>query len=158
LELKSVLHRPLALVLVSIVLASLFAACMGGESASDRTKKLIELQAQSQYGEAWEMLHPAQRAAVPQEKYVECGLAAEQGRSPAVDKIEIKGSTTEQQDVAEVGTVEARIVRADLWRGEEVFPREYTMVKADGEWTWVMAQEWIDDFKAGRCPGELPQG
>jgi hypothetical protein len=143
-----VLARSMLLVLAVVGLAG----CMGGQSAGDAVKERMEQLSRSEYDKAWETLHPRHQAIVPQDKFVECGLASEQVESPVVDRVTIERETTEERTIPELGTIEVRVVEAVLVKGDLALTQFSEMIKEDGEWRWVLSEDVLEDFRAGECP------
>jgi hypothetical protein len=121
----------------------------GESSAAAFAKQRYEQLAQAQYAEAWQSLHPAQQAVVPQAAFVQCG---QQTTPDPNTKVEVKSEKDEQLDVPQVGPSNVHSVTLTLRFGDQLRTPTDNLLKVDGKWRWIMTQQVIDAFKAGTCP------
>lgn len=142
------------LLIVSVSLAILLVGCGGGESASEAVEDLITASSARDYETAYDSLHPAHQAVVDEMLYIVCGRQDEQTGNPQVDEIVVISETEVTRTIPELGEIDVTVVFVNLVQGTETFPRTWDVVKEDGEWRWLLAEEPLNDFRAGRCPGE----
>jgi hypothetical protein len=121
----------------------------GESSAAAFAKQRYEQLAKAQYAAAWQSLHPAQQAVVPQDAFVSCG---QQTTPDPNTKVEVKSETDEQLDVPQVGPSNVHSVTLTLRIGDQLRTPTDNLLKVDGKWRWTMTQPVIDAFKAGTCP------
>jgi hypothetical protein len=140
------------IVSLATVIAIVVTACGGGDSAADAVKARIEQTSDGEHAAVWESLHPAHQAIVSQQQFVDCGVQSDSVRSPVVDAIDVLGEDETTAMIPEIGEVEVTVVEVDLRRGEEHAVRRYTVLKEDGEWTWVLSEEALNAYRNGDCP------
>ncbi|MEX1158939.1 MAG: DUF4878 domain-containing protein [Thermomicrobiales bacterium] len=142
------------LLFISVSLVTLLAGCGGGESAGEAVEDLVESFSESDYAAAYDSLHPDHQALVAEDRFVDCSLQAQEGANPVVDEIDITSENEVTRNVPELGEVEVTVVGVDLTQGNEIFPRTWDVIKVDGDWRWLLAEELLIDYREGRCPGE----
>jgi hypothetical protein len=145
--------RVVRLLLISLSLVIMLAAC-GGEPPEDTVSELVEALSASDYAAAYDLLHPKHQAVVSEQLFEECGRDAEQISSARVDDFTITGEVERDRDITELGEVKVTEVGVNLVQRGETTYRTWDVVKDDGEWRWLLANDLLEDFRAGRCPGE----
>jgi hypothetical protein len=146
--------RVVRLLLISLSLVIVLAACGGGEPPEDTVSELVEALSASDYAAAYDLLHPKHQAVVSEQLFEECGRDAEQISSARVDDFTITGEVERDRDITELGEVKVTEVGVNLVQRGETTYRTWDVVKDDGEWRWLLANDLLEDFRAGRCPGE----
>jgi hypothetical protein len=142
-------------IVAGLALVMLLAGCgIGGndEPARDATSRLIDAFSESDYAAAYDMLHPAHRKLVDEQQFIDCNKQREVGSPAKVDSYEITGEIKRSRDVPEIGDKEVTEVGANLTQGTRVSYRTWDMLKADGEWHWLMDPASLDALRNGRCP------
>jgi hypothetical protein len=146
------------LLLMSLSLVIVLAGCGDSEPAEDTVEELVEALSDSDYAAAYDLLHPDHQAVVDEQQYEECGRDAEQISPARVDDFTITGEVERTRTIAELGEVEVTEVGVNLVQSGETVYRTWDLVEHDGEWRWLLANDLLEDFRAGRCPGEAASG
>lgn len=140
--------------LFALLLGVVLVGCGGSGKPADKTvSDLVEALSSSDYDTAYGMLHPAHQKVVPRQLFIDCGRRAERVSTARVDSFVITGDVKRDRTVPELGDVEVVEVGVNLTQGSTVSPRTWDVIKVDGAWRWLMAQDQLDEFRAGRCPG-----
>lgn len=142
------------MILTLFSLVVLFAGCGNDEPASDAVESLVNALSESDYETAYDMLHPAHQEIVDKQLFIDCGRQAEVGSPARVDSYVITGEVKRSRDVPELGDTEVTEVGVNLTQGDTVSPRTWDVVKEDGDWRWLLAEEGLNAFREGRCPGQ----
>jgi hypothetical protein len=141
-----------SLLLAAIVL---LVACGGGggdsqdRSASAAAEELFGYFENGQYGRQYDLLHPAQQAAVTRDAYMNCKAAD--------TSIKVSDSkATEEYDetitVPLVGTIPTRAVTMEYHVGELVQHSTFHLIDVDGAWRWSLSPDELAAYQAGDCP------
>lgn len=118
------------------------------ESAGQALTRNWEYVAKGQWGRRWDQLHPVHQEIVPREMYVECF----QGEIVPITHIEVLEEYDEPDVLPEIGEVSTTAVTVALEiDGQQVVVTSH-MVNVEGTWRWVLREQDLDAFKAGRCP------
>lgn len=141
--------------LLFVIPMLLLAACIreGESGAAKSVRERLERSSRGEHALVWESLHPAHQAIVSQEKYVECGEASDQARSPAIENLRITDEENRTVTVAEIGEVNATVVRAEWRGGGEIRTQTFNAINLDGSWRWVLNESLLNQFRNGQCPG-----
>ena len=132
----------------------LLAGCGESEPADETVSELVEALSASDYAAAYDLLHPDHQAVVDEQLFEDCGREAEGGGSARVDEFAITGAVERERTVTELGDVDVTEVGVNLTQRGQTFYRTWDVVKDDGEWRWLMGNDELEDFRAGRCPGQ----
>lgn len=143
------------LLIIGFSLVVLLGACGEEEPASDAVEVLVEALGESDYATAYDMLHPDHQQVVDEQLFIDCGRQAEAGSPARVDSYVITGEVKRSRNVPELGDTEVTEVGVNLTQGDEVAYRTWDVVRADGEWRWLMAADALNAFREGRCPGQV---
>lgn len=142
------------LLLMSVSLVIVLAGCGDGEPAEDTVSELVEALSDSDYAAAYDLLHPKHQAVVDEQLFADCGRDAEAISPARVDDYTITGEVERERNITELGEVEVTEVGVNLVQRGETYYRTWDLVKDDGNWRWLLANDVLEDFRAGRCPGE----
>ena len=142
------------LLLISLSLVIVLAGCGKSEPPEDTVSELVEALSNSDYAAAYDLLHPRHQAVVSEQLFEECGRDAEQISPARVDDFTITGEVERDREITELGNIEVTEVGVNLVQRGETYYRTWDVVKDDGEWRWLLANDLLEDFRAGRCPGE----
>lgn len=138
---------------IALLLVVLLVGCGGnGEPADEAVSDLVDAFSSSDYETAYDMLHPAHQAVVPEQLFVDCDRQAERVSSPKVDTFDITGDIKRDRTVPELGDVKVVEVGVNLTQGDQVSYRTWDVIKDDGEWRWLMGEDQLNAFRAGNCP------
>jgi hypothetical protein len=142
------------LLFVSISLVLILAGCGKSEPADETVSELVEALSASDYAAAYDLLHSDHRAVVEEQLFADCGRKAEGGGSARVDEFAITGEVKRERTVTELGEVEVTEVGVNLTQRDQTFYRTWDVVKDDGDWRWLIGNDELEAFRAGRCPGD----
>jgi hypothetical protein len=99
---------------------------------------------------AYDTLHPAFQRLVPRSKFVQCTRQAALG---GLDSIEILDVYDDPVTIPGAGQVPAKAVRIRLTSTTgDVASQTNHQVKVGNGWRWVMNDESLQAYRAGRCP------
>ena len=139
---------------IGLSLVVLLAGCGGSEPADETVSELVEALSDSDYATAWELLHSDHQKIVDEQLFIDCGEAAAAITSPRVEEFSITGDVERERTVPELGEVEVTEVGVNLTQGGQTFYRTWDVIKDDGEWRWLMAEDQFNSFREGVCPSQ----
>jgi hypothetical protein len=103
-------------------------------------------------GEAWLLLHPQQRDAVPSKLFIRCyreqtgsiplGLVSYTVGRPEPNELVLAGSEVSGRTVP---------VEYDVFAGVGT-NHTFELVAVDGEWRWLLPAAWYEALAGGGCP------
>ncbi len=125
-------------------------------SADVFARGIVGLIAENRYGQAWQRLHPSHQRSARYADYVMCEkLSPIPGRLISVTA----GRVADERVAIRPGRlVSSKAVRVDIvlrdLAGEEstVVATTVHAVPFNGSWRWVLPQDRLADYAAGRCP------
>lgn len=123
-----------------------FDVTVGEDAAGRVARRELELGADGEQGERWDLLHPAYQLEVPRERFIECE------RTLDIRNIDVVMAFDYEMDVTLVGSREVRFVLYNADGGSSENTQVVPMVQEDGEWYWIMSDADLDEYLAGRCP------
>jgi hypothetical protein len=118
----------------------------GEGGAGQVARQYLEAGSRGEFDRQWDLLHPRQQDAVPQDVFVACGVDA------GIRDITILLEFNEDVDVPRVGFVTTRVVTYALSRDGSNTGEMARMVQADGSWRWTLEGDVLRAYEAGRCP------
>jgi hypothetical protein len=144
--------------LLAFVAVLALPAC-GGEVDPARTPagmaqvRLLEDLYNGRFREAYADLHPLHQTIVSRSLFVRC--ARPTIAVGALDSIEILDVFDDETSGLMLGDEPTKGVRIRLTfeDGQTDGPFVRHEVRVGDEWRWVLSQEAIEDYQAGRCPG-----
>jgi hypothetical protein len=144
--------------LLAFVAVLALPAC-GGEVDPARTPagmaqvRLLEDLYNGRFGEAYAALHPSHQTIVSRSLFVRC--ARQSIAVGALDSIEILEVYDDETRGLLLGGKPTKAVRIRLTSkdGQTDGPFVRHEVKVGDRWRWLLNQEAIDSYEAGRCPG-----
>lgn len=147
--------RRIALLAFVAILA--LPAC-GGEIDPARTPageaqvRLLEDLYNGRFGEAYANLHPSHQAIVSRSLFVRCAReTVPVGTLDSIETLEVFDDETSGLMLGDEPTKGVRI-RVTLTDGQSSTFVNHE-VKVGERWRWVLNQEAIEAYRAGRCPG-----
>jgi hypothetical protein len=133
-------------------------AC-GGEVDPARTPAgaaqvvLMEDLYNGRFGRAYADLHPSHQTIVSRSQFIRCAREAiAVGQLDSIEILEVFDDETRDLQLEGEQTKAVRI-RLTFKDGQTVEPFENHEVKVGDQWRWVLNQDAIEDYQAGRCPG-----
>jgi hypothetical protein len=133
-------------------------AC-GGEVDPARTPAgaaqvvLMEDLYNGRFGRAYADLHPSHQTIVSRSQFIRCAREAiAVGQLDSIEILEVFDDETRDLQLEGEQTKAVRI-RLTFKDGQTVEPFENHEVKVGDRWRWVLNQDAIEDYQAGRCPG-----
>jgi hypothetical protein len=133
-------------------------AC-GGEVDPARTPAgaaqvvLMEDLYNGRFGRAYADLHPSHQTIVSRSQFIRCAREAiAVGQLDSIEILEVFDDETRDMQLEGEQTKAVRI-RLTFKDGQTVEPFENHEVKVGDQWRWVLNQDAIEDYQAGRCPG-----
>jgi hypothetical protein len=121
---------------------------------------IVRLIAQNRYEQAWQRLHPSHKRVAPVSRYVFCEeLSPIPGRLVSVTSgtAEDEPTTLSPGRVVAGKAVPVRIVLEDLATGESTAVSTIVhAIAVQGKWTWILRQDRLADYAAGRCTDAVP--
>src|SRR5262245_58123031 len=151
--------RALAVVVVCCVLA--VAGCGGddspGEDPGAFVTSVVRTLYKGQSGDAWELLHPDHRAAVPKERYVECERKAPlEGQVRRIEVVSVEDAPATVPGESEEIPSKAVTIRITLKLPgiPDAQPVTHTahVFAVDGKWAWVIGPTDYATYLSGACP------
>jgi hypothetical protein len=139
---------------VSLSLVVLLAGCGDSEPADETVSELVEALSDGDYATAWELLHSDHQKIVDEQLFVDCGTNAASITSARVESFSITGEVERDRTVPELGEVEVTEVGVNLTQGGQTSYRTWDVIKDDGDWRWLMAEEQLNSFREGDCPSQ----
>lgn len=126
----------------ALLVLGLLGACSSGDgseaggvegAATERIEKLAE----GQFGQVWEMIHPAQQKLIDRETYVRCATASLSGADFEVEEV----TDSYEQEMVIPGTdttVTVTNVTLRVSDGETADTQTQPFVDVDGEWRSIL--------------------
>lgn len=104
------------------------------------------------FGRAYDTLHPAYRKIVSRSQFSNC--AASTIPVGQLDSIEVLDVFDDPVQIPDAGEQKAKAVRVRITStsGETLEPFIQHEVEVADRWTWVMSDEAVATYQAGRCP------
>jgi hypothetical protein len=158
---------PHAVVALAVVL--LVSACGGAEerrtsgetlSSSDREAavRLVDNVSDwvntGEFDRYWGVLHPAHQALISREDFHRCWNQGVLGIASSSELIWVKRVEIDRPGIAQREGVAVRYRRTGKWEDGESYEEDLTrdVVKLDGTWRYLLAEEYVDDLRDGICP------
>jgi hypothetical protein len=109
---------------------------------------------QGRFGQVYDTLHPAYKKIVSRSQFSDC--AASTIPVGQLDSIEILDVFDDPVQIPDAGEQKAKAVRVRITStsGVTLEPFVNHEVEVADRWTWVMRDEAVTAYQAGRCPGE----
>ena len=127
------------------------AACGGDDSednaASEAAEQVYRAFLDSDFGKAWDSLHPAHQAVVARDTFINCQV----GNSIPWTRVEIIRERDEIWEAPEVGQLTTRAVEARLIGDQDITEGTLHMIEVDGVWRWFLDEDAVRTFKQGQC-------
>lgn len=145
--------------LVLVLLVTVALAGCGGDidpattPAGRAQVKYLQDLYQGRFGQVYDTLHPAYKKIVSRSQFSDC--AASTIPIGQLDSIEILDVFDDPIQIPDAGEQKAKAVRVRITStsGVTLEPFVNHEVEVADRWTWVMSDEAVTAYQAGRCPG-----
>jgi hypothetical protein len=136
-----------ACVVVVLVARNQTGLSLGEDDAGAVVRQQLELAEQGRHLERWQLLHPAQRAAVPASDFVSCSQAF------GIEEFTILWTRkADDQQIPLITDDDIRSVNyMYTWNGESYHYTDY-VARDGGDWYWTLTAADIAAFRQGGCP------
>ena len=151
-------HAPVRYLVLGLLATLALAGC-GGDidpattPAGRAQVKYLQDLYQGRFGPAYDTLHPAYKKIVSRSQFSDC--AASTIPVGQLDSIEVLDVFDDPVQIPDAGEQKAKAVRVRITStsGQTLEPFVSHEVEIAGRWTWVMNDDAVAAYQAGRCPG-----
>lgn len=145
------MKRVALLALAAVLAAGCGSSAKPSEDPGAAAQRVLDLIVHNRYTEAWDELHPTDKAVAPREEYVGC-----ESRSPVPatpNSVKVVKVHDESVGLGDGKFVESTGVDLKLgFRGGFHLVHTVHLVASHGKWTWILPSWRYRDYKADRCP------
>jgi hypothetical protein len=112
-------------------------------------RRQLELAEEGRFQERWQLLHPAQREAVPAVDFVNCG------RTFTIEEFDVlltRNANVEDANIPFINSGDVRAVDYVYVQDGETFTATDYVVRQGDTWYWTLSLDEISAFRQGGCP------